>query len=359
MTEAQALANIVTWSVDSPGWQRDALRRLATGTPIAGAEVDELVAICKGEVAANPVTADNFRDPALVQGQVNLRRVHSVNHVNALASDQRLAFQPVGLTIIYGDNGSGKSGYSRILKKACRARTPNREDIIPDIYEVAPGVPTATIDYTIGIAEHSCVWRLGTPGDAALTAVSVFDSRCANIHVEETNDLAYTPFPLKLLASLAQLCKSVKDKLAGEITTIKARTPQAISAPTCSPTSQVGRLLAGLSARTNPATVEALAALSQAELDRLAQLTADLAGDPARAARQLVALKAKVDNQVAAIDRLFAALTTANADTLRRLATAREGARQAAEAASGALFRDEPLPAIGGDAWHALSLIHI
>lgn len=354
MTEAQALANIVTWSVDSPGWQRDALRRLATGTPIAGAEVDELVAICKGEVAANPVTADNFRDPALVQGQVNLRRVHSVNHVNALASDQRLAFQPVGLTIIYGDNGSGKSGYSRILKKACRARTPNREDIIPDIYEVAPGVPTATIDYTIGIAEHSCVWRLGTPGDAALTAVSVFDSRCANIHVEETNDLAYTPFPLKLLASLAQLCKSVKDKLAGEITTIKARTPQAISAPTCSPTSQVGRLLAGLSARTNPATVEALAALSQAELDRLAQLTADLAGDPARAARQLVALKAKVDNQVAAIDRLFAALTTANADTLRRLATAREGARQAAEAASGALFRDEPLPAIGGDAWHAL-----
>lgn len=354
MTEAQALASIVTWSVDSPGWQRDALRRLAAGNPITGAEIDELVAICKGEAAANPVTADNFRDPARVQGPVNLRRVHSVDHVNALASDQRLAFHPIGLTIIYGDNGSGKSGYSRILKKACRARTPNREDIIPDIYEVAPGVPTATIDYTIGTAEHSCVWRLGTPGDAPLTAVSVFDSRCANIHVEETNDLAYTPFPLKLLASLAQLCKSVKDKLAGEITTIKARTPQAISAPTCSPTSQVGRFLAGLSARTDPAAVEVLATMSQAELDRLAQLTADLAGDPARAARQLAALKAKVDNQIAAVDRLFVALAPANADTLRRLAMAREGARQAAEAASGALFHDEPLPAIGGDGWRAL-----
>lgn len=277
-----------------------------------------------------------------------------MSHVNALASDQRLAFQPNGLTIIYGDNGSGKSGYSRILKKACRARTPNREDIIPDIYEVAPGVPTATIDYTIGAAEHSCVWRLGTPGDAALTAVSVFDSRCANIHVEETNDLAYTPFPLKLLASLAQLCKSVKDKLAGEITTIKARTPQAISAPTCSPTSAVGRLLAGLTVGTNPAAVEALATLSQAELDRLAQLTSDLAGNPARAARQLEMLKAKVDNQVVSLDRLFAALAPANADALRRLAGARDAARQAAEAASGTLFRDEPLPAIGGDAWRAL-----
>lgn len=354
MTEAQALASIVAWSVDSPSWQRDALRRLATGNPLASAEIDELVAICKSQVAAIPLTTDSFRDPARVQGPVNLRRVHNVNHVNALAPDQRLAFQSSGLTIIYGDNGSGKSGYSRILKKACRARTPNREDIIPNIYEAAPGVPTATIDYTIGAADHSCVWRLGTPGDAALTAVSVFDSRCASIHAEEANDLAYTPFPLKLLASLAQLCKSVKDKLAGEVTTIKAQTPRAISAPACSPTSAVGRLLAGLAASTKPATVEALATLSQAELNRLAQLTADLAGDPARAARQLTMLKAKVDSQVAALDRLFTTLASADDDALRCLAGARDAAKQAAEAASGVLFRDESLPAIGGDAWRAL-----
>ena len=45
MTEAQALASIVAWSVDSPSWQRDALRRLATGNPLASAEIDELVAI--------------------------------------------------------------------------------------------------------------------------------------------------------------------------------------------------------------------------------------------------------------------------------------------------------------------------
>ena len=49
--------------------------------------------------------------------------MHGVRHVNALAPDQRLTLHRVGLTIIYGDNGSGKSGYARILKKVCRART--------------------------------------------------------------------------------------------------------------------------------------------------------------------------------------------------------------------------------------------
>lgn len=255
MTEADALASIVTWSEDCPGWQRDALRRLAAGGSITDGDEDELVAICKGKAAAEPVARAHFRDPARARGPVNLRRIHSVTSVNALAPNQRLSFQTAGLTIIYGNNGSGKSGYSRLLKKACRARSPTREDIIPNIYDAEPGVPTATIDYTIGAADHSYVWRRGDPGSPALTAVSVFDSRCASIHVQETNDLAYTPFPLRLLATLVQLCQSVKSKLGNEITVIKGRAPRVISAPSCDPASAVGKLIAGLSAQTNPAVV--------------------------------------------------------------------------------------------------------
>src|SRR3546814_232914 len=176
-----------------------------------------------------------------------------------LASDQRLTFHRVGLTIIYGDNGSGKSGYARILKRACRARISGRgEEIIPDIYEAQPSTPSATIEYSISGQNRTCAWQLGQPGDTALSAVSVFDSRTANIHVDETNDVAYTPFPLTLLSGLAQLSKSVKDKLAAEITELQAQTPQSIRVPTCSPTSSVGLLLSRLTATTNPDDVEAL-----------------------------------------------------------------------------------------------------
>ena len=354
-TEAEALANILAWSADSPDWQRDALRRLATQATLEPAEIDELVSICKGDNPAIPLEAGHLRGPNHDQGEVCLRQVYGVQHVNALAPNQRLTLRRVGLTIIYGDNGSGKSGYTRILKKVCRARMHGRaEEISPDIYDAAPGTPSATIEYAISGQNRTCAWQLGQAADTALSDISVFDSHTANVYVDDTNDVAYTPFPLKLLGNLAQLCKSVKDKLATEIAQIKAQTPEAIRTPACCRDTAVGKLMAQLTANTAPATVEALATLTKTEQDRLAQITADLAGDPARASRQLAAMKAKVDGHIARLDRLFASISDDTINNLRSLAVDSVAARQAAEAASSALFRDEPLPQIGSEVWQVL-----
>jgi energy-coupling factor transporter ATP-binding protein EcfA2 len=354
-TESEALTSILVWAADVPSWQRDALRRLATDGSVDAADLDQLTSICKGEMAAIPLDQIHLRDPNRDHGEVYLRQMHSVRHVNALAPDQRLTLHRVGLTVIYGDNGSGKSGYARILKKACRARKSGRgEDILPDIYETQPGLPSATIEYSINGQNRVCAWQLGQPADTALSAVSVFDSRSANIHVDETNDVAYTPFPLKLLSALAQLCKSIKDKLAAEISQLHAQTPESIKTPACSSTSEVGQLLARLTANTNPATVEELSTFTQAERGRLAQLTVDLAGDPTRASRQLVALKAKVEGHIAQLGGLTLAISDESVTDLRRLATDSEAARRAAQATSGALFSDEPLTDIGTDAWQSL-----
>jgi len=38
--------------------------------------------------------------------------------VNALANDQTIEFCP-SLTVVFGANAAGKSGYTRILKRAC------------------------------------------------------------------------------------------------------------------------------------------------------------------------------------------------------------------------------------------------
>jgi len=62
-------------------------------------------------------------------------------------------------------------------------------------------------------------------------------------------------------------------------------------------------------------------------------------------------LKAKVDGHIARLDRLFASIGDETANNLRRHAVDSDAARRAAEAASSALFRDEPLPQIGSEVW--------
>jgi len=355
-TEAEAFASIVTWSADQPAWQRDALRRLVLQQGIETDEIDQLAAICKGVEKAVPLEAGHLSDPNRDHGDVYLRGVSGVRHVSALAPGQRLSVRKDGLTVVYGDNGSGKSGYARILKKACRARGAGSkvEEVIPDIYDQNPGTPTANIEYSIGGQNRVCSWTLGSPADGALSGVSVFDSRTANVHVDDTNDVAYTPFPLKVLGQLAVLCRHVKERLAAEIGRLKDQTPHGLNSPTCSADTEVGRLIAALSGNTDTAKIETLSTLSQEESDRLAQLTSDLADDPQRLARQLAALKGRTLSQIQKLDLLVGSVSDANfahLDQLRREATI---AREAADAASAALFRDEPIPQIGTEAWQTL-----
>src|SRR5688572_30140582 len=117
---------IQEWMPTQPRWQWEALRRLYENRTLTVADEDELYGLMKslrGIHCDNVATAQQWvrvggtvRDPA---EHVCLLAITDVRNANALACDQRIEFQPDGLTVIYGDNGSGKSGYARVLKRAC------------------------------------------------------------------------------------------------------------------------------------------------------------------------------------------------------------------------------------------------
>ena len=352
--DAAALSDILKWSADLPGWQRDALRRLCGQTKLELVDITALVAVCKGENPTAPLDASHIPDPAASHAVVSLGALHGLSNVNALASGERLSFGKTGLTVIYGDNGAGKSGYARVLKQLCRARSPKGDAILPDIYAGSGGAPTASIDFFIGGQKRSATWNQGGSADPMLSAVSVFDSRTANVHVENTNDLAYTPLPLRILAGLAQACQDVKAKLSVEIKTLEQQTPAVLSKPECKPDTAVGKVIAGLSGKTKPDAIEKLAGLNAQQEARLQTLITDLAGDPARTVRQLQAQETRITTVIERIERLTAAANDENRTTLREVHGRLATARTAAAAASASLFAEEPLPDIGSDIWKAL-----
>ena len=121
------LNEILKWSKDRPGWQRDALRRLVTKGDLDDNNIDALTEICKSayELAAKQESC-YLQEKHLPGNDADVTpvKINTISHkqgVNALAENQTLEFS-TGLTVVYGDNASGKSGYIRIFKSGCRAR---------------------------------------------------------------------------------------------------------------------------------------------------------------------------------------------------------------------------------------------
>src|ERR1700723_558323 len=121
---------------------------------LSDADITALTEICKsGHGLAEPkdtvpLAKEHVPDATTAAAHISLVSIFHHRGVNALAEDQTLKFSS-GLTVVYGDNGAGKTGYIRILKNACRARGP--EKILGNVVSGAtPLSPVIAIKYKVG-----------------------------------------------------------------------------------------------------------------------------------------------------------------------------------------------------------------
>jgi hypothetical protein len=244
--------------------------------------------------------------------------------------------------------------YTSFSKKACRARDTDFE-ILSNVYEPATYDPaTATLDYSIGGKSASANWTHGTPAADALSAISVFDSACAVVHVEKTTHVAYTPAALDLLERLAKTCRELRRRFVLEQQSLQAAVPVTLATPKCRPHTKVGKLAASLAASSNITAFEQLAVLAEAENRRLETLRTDLANDPRKVAEQLRLKKQRLVQTAAKVEALNAVVSDSAADALKQSIADSVVKAEAARVAAEELFTNEPLPKVGSDTWRAL-----
>ena len=175
------LDEILTWSLSlGSSWVRDALRRIVTQSEISEADIAQLAALCKkphgltsAKVEFEPLTVDHV-PPAAQAGPVSLVALTHVSDVNALAPNETITFGKRGLTVVYGDNGTGKSGYARILKRACRARGSSEPILANALSEQPGGTPTARLTLAMADVEEAHTWRDDAPGPPHSGSLSAY-----------------------------------------------------------------------------------------------------------------------------------------------------------------------------------------
>jgi energy-coupling factor transporter ATP-binding protein EcfA2 len=354
------LREILEWSIDRPAWQRDALRRLVINGELADGDVRELAAICKrGHGLADsqpmdPLAEEHVPNKPVGAAPVSLVSIFHHRGVNALAEGQTLKFS-AGLTVVYGDNGAGKTGYIRILKNACRAR--GQESILGNVVTgKAPLAPVVAIKYKVGSEAEPREWA-GGKEDELVSRVSVFDTQCASVYLTEKTDVAFRPFGLDLFDKLVRACKSVRAQLEAEQRALGTNALAGVQTKIPEGTA-VAKLLAALSSLTKPEDVRTLAQLSPAEADRLALLEKSLldlqVNDPEKLIRQLTLRATRVRTLARHLQDVEATLA---AQSVAAVFDARTVGRRKSEEAKRlreATFPEDLLAGTGAESWAAL-----
>lgn len=126
--------------------------------------------------------------------QVELVSLSEVTGVNKLAKDQVIDFSP-NITVIYGENGTGKTGYGRILKALGFSYDRNNK-IYSNIFgESEP--QKAKIKYKVNDIDDIFNWE-GDNRNDDLESVSVFNNNCVQISLDGSRHLIVSPIGFHL-----------------------------------------------------------------------------------------------------------------------------------------------------------------
>jgi hypothetical protein len=220
---------LVSWANEQDGWARLLVGEvLATRQPVSADALDKLYGRYLSEKGLSDNPTDSVHELSLDESSVDdlgyfaLTKLSEVVGVNAIAVGQEIEFNP-GLTVLFGENGAGKTGYARVLKRVAAVR--GAEPILSDVHNLS-GVattPTARIDYSLEQVAHTLQWT-DEVGVHPFTHLSIFDSPALLFHVDGDQTYLYTPSDLGLFKHCADgitgVCKRDEEDVV-------AKTPKA------------------------------------------------------------------------------------------------------------------------------------
>lgn len=144
---------------------------------------------------------------------IELESLSDITGVNKLAKNQTLKFSK-NITVIYGENGTGKTGYGRILKSLGFSYDPNNT-VHPNIYG-AVEAKAAIINFKSNGVTQTFNWT-GANKNAELQNISVFNNSCVQISLSD-RQLIVSPIGFHLFnivsAELNELTQLLNARIA-------------------------------------------------------------------------------------------------------------------------------------------------
>ncbi len=152
---------------------------------------------------------------------LRLVSISDIQGVNALSPTKPLAFGDKPLCIVYGRNGTGKSGYVRLLKHICAARRPG--DLLGNVFQTSLQSQSANLTYIDNGQLKTTKW-IGHPLPE-LRDVDIYDTASGLVYVTEESEVALEPWLLRLFTKLTEICELVKRHIETQVQALVSNKP--------------------------------------------------------------------------------------------------------------------------------------
>jgi len=348
---------ILDWSQNKPYFLKDSLRRLITSSIITSTDIEAVYSLLKKEngdssISLEPLAFESSHIPSLIptgNDYPTLKSIKEPINICALHSEADLQFADNGLTVIYGGNGSGKSSYSRILKKVCWSRNPSIE-LKKNIF--TPSEREQKVGFIIKIngSETNFQWTENHPPHPALNSIYLFDTHCGEIYINKENPTEYKPIGIDLLERLIEIF----NKVSQEITTVvgKYNTPKPILNNELNST-RTGQWYLNIEQQSKE-EVDAID-FNENQIDRKQNLTSLLSTpDPDQALRNLVNKKGRMEAYGQQFRRLEEVFNEENVSSVQELRRRYESTKMAYDLAKREMEGLNILEGFGTDPWRTL-----
>lgn len=217
---------LAEWANESDEWVRYLVKHvLSTGGGLDTDHLDYAYELFRQEKLLDERSLPTEEALELAEAQeetaerLQLTRICEVTGVNAICSTA--VIEPhEGLTILFGENGTGKTGYSRVLKALAKSRT--ADVILGNIGLDVEEPQSAKIEYLLGSVTGELQWS-GEQGKAPFTRMSIFDSPAVNFHVDEDLEYVYVPASLALFNHVTSALSGVQARVEGATAALRAR----------------------------------------------------------------------------------------------------------------------------------------
>lgn len=363
------LRKVLAFAQTRDPWQRDLIRRICTQTELTQRDIEEALSMLKAHhslvpedqaLTPEPMTADHLPFHRAETPPVILNSIEAIENVNRLATGQTLHFATDGITLVYGDTGSGKSGYCRLLKKLCHVRAGGEEEILGNAFETtSPEPAAAVVRFTVGTREvEETRWRSGDIAPENLSRISVFDTKTVPIYADRENKIEFLPNGLDVLPRLGVACQTLGKLLDAEIERLQRQILTPL--PDFPPLTTIAKMVAKLQPETppkdlpSPDKIQDLAKWDEASEEELKALEWALKIDELALARRCRLFKAAIEGLSKEIDAAEKALGDMALKDLIAKAEAANTAREASDLAAEKAFIREPLRGVGSEPWRLM-----